>query len=148
MKSCCSSDAHREAKWELLSQQWPTITAMRTDVTSRSARRCCTTCLFITTDETIVFQLICSSPTTTNKQPVLTRQQGPRLTTNHFQMAHQVQGWGSGDSTRHPLMSGPGFDSQTRRHMWVDLLVLYSAPGGVYPRGLPYETDGDARRLA
>ena len=40
-----------------------------------------------------------------------------------------VQGWRSGESTRLPPM-WPGFDSQTGRHMWVELLVLYSAPRG------------------
>ena len=32
-----------------------------------------------------------------------------------------VQGWRSGESTRLPPM-WPGFDSQTRRHMWVELV--------------------------
>ena len=32
-----------------------------------------------------------------------------------------VQGWRSGDSTRLPPML-PGFDSQTRRHMWVEFV--------------------------
>ena len=40
-----------------------------------------------------------------------------------------VQGWRSGESTRLPPM-WPGFDSQTRRHMWAELLVLFSAPRG------------------
>ena len=32
-----------------------------------------------------------------------------------------VQGWRSGESTRLPPM-WPGFDSQTRRHMWVEFV--------------------------
>ena len=32
------------------------------------------------------------------------------------------QGWRSGESTRLPLM-WPGFDSRTRRHMWVEFVV-------------------------
>ena len=32
-----------------------------------------------------------------------------------------VQGWRSGDSTRLPPM-WPGFDSQTRRNMWVEFV--------------------------
>ena len=32
------------------------------------------------------------------------------------------QGWRSGESTRLPPM-WPGFDSQTRRHMWVEFVV-------------------------
>ena len=32
------------------------------------------------------------------------------------------QGWGSGESTRLPPM-WPGFDSRTRRHMWVEFVV-------------------------
>ena len=32
-----------------------------------------------------------------------------------------VQGWGSGESTRLPPM-WPGFDSQIRRHMWVEFV--------------------------
>ena len=33
-----------------------------------------------------------------------------------------VKGWRSGESTRLPPM-WPGFDSQTRRHMWVEFVV-------------------------
>ena len=33
----------------------------------------------------------------------------------------RVQGWCSGESTRLPPM-WPGFDSQTRRHMWVEFV--------------------------
>ena len=33
-----------------------------------------------------------------------------------------VQGWCSGESARLPPMC-PGFDSQTRRHMWVEFVV-------------------------
>ena len=33
----------------------------------------------------------------------------------------RVQGWRSGESTRLPPM-WPGFDSQTRRHMWVEFV--------------------------
>ena len=38
-----------------------------------------------------------------------------------------VQGWRSGESTRLPPM-WPGFDSQTRRHMWVEFVgsLLYT----------------------
>ena len=32
------------------------------------------------------------------------------------------QGWRSGESTRPPPM-WPGFDSRTRRHMWVEFVV-------------------------
>ena len=32
-----------------------------------------------------------------------------------------VQGWRSGESTRLPPI-WPGFDSQTRRHMWVEFV--------------------------
>ena len=32
-----------------------------------------------------------------------------------------VQGWRSGESTRLPPM-WPGFDSRTRRHMWVEFV--------------------------
>ena len=32
------------------------------------------------------------------------------------------QGWGSGESARLPPMC-PGFDSRTRRHMWVEFVV-------------------------
>ena len=38
-----------------------------------------------------------------------------------------AQGWRSGESTRLPPM-WPGFDSRTRRHKWVEsVLVLFSA---------------------
>ena len=56
-----------------------------------------------------------------------------------------VQGWRSGESTRLPPM-WPGFDSQTRRHMWVEFVVLHSAPRGFlrvfsgysgFPSGFP-----------
>ena len=40
-----------------------------------------------------------------------------------------VQGWRSVESTPLPLMC-PRFDSQTQRHIWMSLLVLYSAPRG------------------
>ena len=33
-----------------------------------------------------------------------------------------VQGWRSGESARLPPL-WPGFDSRTRRHMWVELVV-------------------------
>ena len=45
------------------------------------------------------------------------------------------QGWRSGESARLPPM-WPGFDSRTRRHMWVDLsfsLVLVLLPSGFSP---------------
>ena len=45
------------------------------------------------------------------------------------------QWWCSGESIRLPPM-WPGFDSQTRRHMWVGLLVLYSAQR-VFSPGTP-----------
>ena len=34
---------------------------------------------------------------------------------------HTHQGWRSGESTRLPPM-WPGFDSQTRHHMWVEFV--------------------------
>ena len=34
---------------------------------------------------------------------------------------NRVQGWRSGESTRLPPM-WPGFDYQTRRHMWVEFV--------------------------
>ena len=34
----------------------------------------------------------------------------------------QEQGWRSGESARLPPMC-PGFDSRTRRHMWVEFVV-------------------------
>ena len=39
----------------------------------------------------------------------------------------RVQECRSGENTRLSPM-WPGFDYQTRRHTWVELLVLYSAP--------------------
>ena len=43
------------------------------------------------------------------------------------------QHWGSsGESTRLPPM-WPGIDSRILRHMWVSLLILYSAPRGFSP---------------
>ena len=47
-------------------------------------------------------------------------------------MSDGEQGWCSGESTR-LLPMWPGFDSQTRRHVWVELLVLFSAPRGFSP---------------
>ena len=38
-----------------------------------------------------------------------------------FCHCHGVQGWRSGESTRLPPM-WPGFDSRTRRHMWVEFV--------------------------
>ena len=35
---------------------------------------------------------------------------------------HGEQGWHSGESTRLPPMC-PGFDSRTRRHIWVEFVV-------------------------
>ena len=47
-----------------------------------------------------------------------------------FPVVGEVQGWRSGESTRLPPM-WPGFDSRTRRPMWVEfVLVLFSAPRG------------------
>ena len=40
---------------------------------------------------------------------------------NQFDSLLEVQGWRSGESTRLPPM-WPGFDSQTRRHMWVEFV--------------------------
>ena len=43
---------------------------------------------------------------------------------NHFYsfvVDFRAQGWRSGESTRLPPM-WPGFDSQTRRHMWVEFV--------------------------
>jgi len=47
---------------------------------------------------------------------------------NYLRRASQgEQGWRSGESTRLPPM-WPGFDSRTRRHKWVEfMLVLFSA---------------------
>ena len=42
------------------------------------------------------------------------------------------QGWRSGESTHLPPM-WPGFDSWTWRHMWVEFVVLFSAPRGFSP---------------
>ena len=43
------------------------------------------------------------------------------------------QGWGSGESARLPPM-WPGFDSRTRRHMWVEFVVCsLFAPRGFSP---------------
>ena len=43
------------------------------------------------------------------------------------------QCWRSSESARLPPM-WPGFDSRTRRHMWVEfVVVLYSAPRGFSP---------------
>ena len=42
---------------------------------------------------------------------------------------NREQGCCSGESTRLPPI-WPGFDSQTWGHMWLSLLVLYSAPRG------------------
>ena len=45
----------------------------------------------------------------------------------------EEQGWGSGESSRLPPMC-PVFDSQTRRHVWVEFVVgFYSAPRGFSP---------------
>ena len=44
----------------------------------------------------------------------------PRITLRDSSVGEQ--GWGSGESTRLPPM-WPGFDSRTRRHMWVELVV-------------------------
>ena len=41
----------------------------------------------------------------------------------------RVQGSRSGENTR-LLSMRPGFDYQTRRHMWVEFLVLNYAPRG------------------
>ena len=41
----------------------------------------------------------------------------------HVKKTHDgKQGWPSGESTRPPPM-WPGFDSRTRRHMWVEFVV-------------------------
>ena len=50
-----------------------------------------------------------------------------------------MQGWRSGESTRLPSM-WPGFDSQTRRHVWVEfvgflLCTERFSPGA--PHGFP-----------
>ena len=37
------------------------------------------------------------------------------------------QGWRSGESTRLPPM-WPGFDSRTRRHMWIGVIVKKLSP--------------------
>ena len=43
------------------------------------------------------------------------------------------QGWCSGESTRLPPM-WPGFDSRSRRHMWVEFVVgSLPAPRGFSP---------------
>ena len=39
----------------------------------------------------------------------------------HLHVSSGVQGWRSGESTRLPPM-WPGFDSRTRRHMWVEFV--------------------------
>ena len=39
-----------------------------------------------------------------------------------LQQGNREQGWRSGESTRLPPM-WPGFDSRTRRHMWVEFVV-------------------------
>ena len=43
-----------------------------------------------------------------------------------FSHSFREQGWRSGESTRLPPM-WPGFDSRTRRHMWIEF-VLGSRP--------------------
>ena len=43
-----------------------------------------------------------------------------------------LQGWCSGKGTSLPPMWSE-FDSQTRRHMWVEFVVLYSAPRSFSP---------------
>ena len=40
----------------------------------------------------------------------------------HVNIFYGEQGWRSGESTRQPPM-WPWFDSQTRRHMWVEFIV-------------------------
>ena len=40
----------------------------------------------------------------------------------HDQIKFGEQGWRSGESARLPSMC-PGFDSRTRRHMWVEFVV-------------------------
>ena len=37
-----------------------------------------------------------------------------------------VQGWHSGESTCLPPICGPGFNSQTQHHMWVEFVGLYT----------------------
>ena len=44
-----------------------------------------------------------------------------RLKCSVVNMSLGVQGWRSGESTRLPPM-WPGFDSRTRRHMWVEFV--------------------------
>ena len=43
-------------------------------------------------------------------------------------MVRGVQGWRSGESTRLPPM-WPGFDSRSRRHMWVEFVVVLAPRG-------------------
>ena len=59
---------------------------------------------------------------------------------------HWVQGWHSGEITRLPPM-WPGFDSQSRRPMWVEFVgsLLYSTL--LYPSTLYSATRGFLREL-
>ena len=42
--------------------------------------------------------------------------------TGRLFLVYGEQGWRSGESARLPLMC-PGFDSRTRRNMWVEFVV-------------------------
>ena len=46
----------------------------------------------------------------------------PESVERFIQLYFGEQGWRSGESTRLPPMS-PGFESRTRRHMWVEFVV-------------------------
>ena len=46
----------------------------------------------------------------------------PESVERFIQLYYGEQGWRSGESTRLPPMS-PGFESRTRRHMWVEFVV-------------------------
>ena len=46
------------------------------------------------------------------------------------------QGWRSGESTRLPPM-WPGFDSRTRRHMWVEFVVGFRPYSEGFSPGTP-----------
>ena len=49
----------------------------------------------------------------------------PETTSREIQHIFGVQGWRSGESIRLPPM-WPGFDSQIRRHMWVEFVGFSS----------------------
>ena len=75
-------------------------------------------CCHICFPPTLILELHCMLMCTSNKTDNYT---WPAIFGEEAFFSVWVQGWRSGESTRLPPM-WPGFDSQTRRHMWVEFV--------------------------